>query len=427
MKKLRVTPKCWAKLLQLLKWSGTNEVSCMGISSEEDPLLMEDIMVVEQEVSGGLTDFIEGELTQHIDRMVDKGVEPWRCSRIWIHTHPGATDIKPSGKDEENFSECLADCEWSVMCILGVGDPYVRIQYNGKLKSGMPIRHSEMMDLVVDYRSLVPLREYRVLESQFDSLVTLGVKYSHPKSKYVGGKWTIPSDPEEEFDIDILPEKVRGELKDAYFNLLDKYKAGELPENLLATFDEEGLPNMNECMEGLLGKIHPGLYEKCVGEYKNAATSIVAKGELLPDRIASRMERGSIGKDTRDYEDIGPHFRKGSVTCQICKNPFDYEAWLLEKHKKHVNCVGMVKARMEHYVGRTKEGACLYRYLNAGMVTGYGYVLPFGGSSPEEDYTIPDDSPGDEEDLEDYQQYFKEYGEHIPGLGWVYPNADWLM
>lgn len=125
---LRFTPYAWAKYAYL-RDVGTTEIGGFGVAAAHDPLLIVDIALVEQECSSCTVE-LEGEsIAELMERMAAAGVPPERCTRVWLHTHPG-NSAQPSGTDEDTFEEIYGTAPWAVMAILANGGQcYARAQY----------------------------------------------------------------------------------------------------------------------------------------------------------------------------------------------------------------------------------------------------------------------------------------------------------
>lgn len=113
---LRLTPYAYQKLMFCLHRDDV-EVSGFGVSDEDDPLLVLDFMLVEQECSASHTAMTEEGIAEYGARMLGFGYEPARCMRIWIHTHP-RIGARPSGVDEGLFRDLYGNYSWSVMAIV---------------------------------------------------------------------------------------------------------------------------------------------------------------------------------------------------------------------------------------------------------------------------------------------------------------------
>ena len=115
--KLIFAPLAWLKL-QFLCHAGSTEVAAFGLSSSDDPLRLDDVLVVRQRTSPVSVAFDDGAVADLFDAMADLGVAPAQFARIWLHTHPGAS-VEPSGTDEATFARAFGACDWAVMAILG--------------------------------------------------------------------------------------------------------------------------------------------------------------------------------------------------------------------------------------------------------------------------------------------------------------------
>lgn len=114
---LMFSPLAWLKL-QYLCHAGPTEVAGFGLSHPEDPLYVEELLVVRQRCTMATVSFDDAAVADLFDDMADDGVPPSRFARIWLHTHPGAS-VAPSGTDEETFSRVFGTCDWAIMAILG--------------------------------------------------------------------------------------------------------------------------------------------------------------------------------------------------------------------------------------------------------------------------------------------------------------------
>ena len=115
--RLTFEPRAWLKWL-FLAHAGPTEIGAFGLSAEDDPLRVEDLIVVKQSASAVTVAFDDTAVAELFDAMADAGIPPKRFARIWLHTHPGAS-VTPSSVDEETFTRVFGHCDWAVMGILG--------------------------------------------------------------------------------------------------------------------------------------------------------------------------------------------------------------------------------------------------------------------------------------------------------------------
>ncbi len=126
---LRFTPTAWAKLL-FLRDLGPTEVGGFGISAPNDLLLIEDIQMVRQRCTAVTVQFDDAAVADFFDEQFDRGLEPERFARVWIHTHPGYS-AAPSMVDEETFLRSFGCSDWAVMFILAQGgQATARLRFN---------------------------------------------------------------------------------------------------------------------------------------------------------------------------------------------------------------------------------------------------------------------------------------------------------
>ena len=136
--RLLLRPAAFMKLTYLCQAAGT-EVGGFGLSSEADPLVLEDILLVRQECTAVTVVFDDEAVADLIDTMADQGLPPSRCGRVWVHTHPGSS-AHPSGTDERTFARCFGGADFSVMLILARGGEwYSRLQLTGPVKTAVEI------------------------------------------------------------------------------------------------------------------------------------------------------------------------------------------------------------------------------------------------------------------------------------------------
>ena len=128
-RRLTFSPLAWLKF-QFLCHAGPTEVAAFGLASAEDPLYLDEILVLRQQTTAVTVAFDDEAVADLFDRMVDQGIAPERFARVWLHTHPGVS-VEPSGVDEETFHRVFCGCDWAVMGILGrTGNTFARLRFN---------------------------------------------------------------------------------------------------------------------------------------------------------------------------------------------------------------------------------------------------------------------------------------------------------
>ena len=103
---LRFTPLAWAKLV-FLRDCGRSEIGGFGISSFDDPMLVQDVQLVRQRCTIATVEFDDEAVADFFDEQVDQGRTPGEFGRLWLHTHPGDSPL-PSGTDEDTLDRCFA-------------------------------------------------------------------------------------------------------------------------------------------------------------------------------------------------------------------------------------------------------------------------------------------------------------------------------
>lgn len=88
-KSLILTPYSWAKIQHCIR-SMPTEVGFMGISSKDNPLLMEDFCIIKQEASVAFIDFdmadYDNQLNgKYCDPDGEFKLKPVNCQRVWLH------------------------------------------------------------------------------------------------------------------------------------------------------------------------------------------------------------------------------------------------------------------------------------------------------------------------------------------------------
>ena len=128
-RRLVFSPLAWLKL-QFLCHAGPTEVAGFGLTAADDPLHVEDVLVVRQRATPVTVAFDDAAVADLFDAMADAGVPPARFGRVWVHTHPGES-VTPSTTDEVTFAWAFGGCDWAVMAILGrTGRTSARLRFN---------------------------------------------------------------------------------------------------------------------------------------------------------------------------------------------------------------------------------------------------------------------------------------------------------
>ena len=106
----------WQKLVFMARAMKV-EVGGYAMVNPEDPLQVVDIWIPKQDGSKAFVKFDEDDVSKKVDEFQKQGIDPWRCMRIWIHTHPGSS-AQPSGTDKETFADIFQRSSWGVMFII---------------------------------------------------------------------------------------------------------------------------------------------------------------------------------------------------------------------------------------------------------------------------------------------------------------------
>ena len=174
---LRFSPWAWAKFL-FLRDAGETEVGGFGISSPDDPLQVEDVMLIPQRTTAVRVAFDDLAVADYFDQQIDAGLRPEEFARIWLHTHPGDCAL-PSPTDEETFARVFGRCDWAVMGILSRGGAtYARLRFSAgpsgeiripvEVDFGLPFAASDSEAWMAEYRRCVQPERHSAL---FEDLV----------------------------------------------------------------------------------------------------------------------------------------------------------------------------------------------------------------------------------------------------------------
>jgi proteasome lid subunit RPN8/RPN11 len=161
---LRFTPYAWAKL----RWcchNSSDECGGFGITPNF-PDLVEDFVMLKQDVTSVTVEFEDTAVAEFLEDMVERGLQPHQCMRVWIHTHPNMNPT-PSSVDEETFERVFGDCDYAIMFILSTKDTcYCRIQTN----VGIPTE--QKIGAAVDYSTSFGPSNEEAWKKEFDENVS---------------------------------------------------------------------------------------------------------------------------------------------------------------------------------------------------------------------------------------------------------------
>ena len=146
---LRFNAFAWGKLIYL-RDRGNSEIGGFGLSAADDPLLIVDVLTVQQCCTPITVKFDDAAVADLFDELVDQGIPPARFGRIWIHTHPGDCPL-PSSTDETTFERVFGRTDWSVMAIVAKGGAtYARLAFHagpgGSLKIPVRVDYGQPFD-----------------------------------------------------------------------------------------------------------------------------------------------------------------------------------------------------------------------------------------------------------------------------------------
>jgi hypothetical protein len=110
--------------------AGPTELGGFGISAQHNPLYVEDFVTVKQYATSVTVRFDDEAVAELFDRHVDRGLQPHRFARLWVHTHPGDS-AQPSATDGETFARTFDTCDWALMFIVSrTAQTYARLSFS---------------------------------------------------------------------------------------------------------------------------------------------------------------------------------------------------------------------------------------------------------------------------------------------------------
>lgn len=173
-----------------------HEVGGFLISSSKDPLEVIDFILVKQRASAASFEFDDDGLTDFYHDMAKAKIAPWRCLRLWAHTHP-IMSANPSGVDENIFAtkflnKKVPGCNqpWAGMFIRSkTSENYFRLAYNlpdtplfqviceVAIDTSLPFQASDPDKWMKEVKSLVSVRTiaYATPSKEFQKYATMDI------------------------------------------------------------------------------------------------------------------------------------------------------------------------------------------------------------------------------------------------------------
>lgn len=140
--------------------------------------MIEDIRLVKQQCTVVSVNFDDASVADLFDEQVDQGRRPEEFSRIWIHTHPGAS-AEPSHVDEATFAQSFGVSDWALMLILSkTGATFTRLRFHVG-----PGGESEL-PVEIDYGTAFPAANLSAWKQEYQNMVTVthgGPGFSNPR------------------------------------------------------------------------------------------------------------------------------------------------------------------------------------------------------------------------------------------------------
>lgn len=143
-------PLAWMKLVAF-RDSCNTEIAGWGISSDSDPLYIEDFITIKQECTSATFEFDGEAIAAYMEKYTAPPYnwQPHKFMRILIHTHPG-NSATPSGTDWSNFNEQFSNPDWAIMFILARGgETTAFMQCN--VGPGGKLKMQRNLDVEIDY------------------------------------------------------------------------------------------------------------------------------------------------------------------------------------------------------------------------------------------------------------------------------------
>jgi proteasome lid subunit RPN8/RPN11 len=158
-------PAAWGKIQYFLRNHNGVEISGFGISSKDDLLVVEDFCLIKQKSRSTFVTLDDEAIADHVEDCVERGIRPDRCSRIWIHTHPGM-GTTPSPHDNEVFRTAFGRFEWAIMCVFNERGA------SALLSLTIPVRVEIDLPPRQDYSFLLGTLDYAALAEEYKTKVT---------------------------------------------------------------------------------------------------------------------------------------------------------------------------------------------------------------------------------------------------------------
>lgn len=196
---IRISPHAYQKVAFFTRKDV--EVGGFAITSPEDPSLILDFVVLPQTSSSCEFDFSPDGMQNYLNEMVDAGISPNNCFRMYIHTHPGNSP-QPSSVDNEQFDKLMQDYPWFGMIIFAKDlSTYARV----KMTQGCGLEAE--LDLEIDWDVPCEPVDFNELDKIFDEKVSRKQtkikfktkfiehdKHIHTRSKEDIPWWSYPED-----------------------------------------------------------------------------------------------------------------------------------------------------------------------------------------------------------------------------------------
>lgn len=185
-KALKFSLDAWLKLVYMCQKADT-EISGYGVTAFEDPLLVIDFRLVDQESTVYTSNMSDDGVANYMDEMIDEGYAVKQFSRVWIHTHP-FDGAEPSHVDEECFARSFVEQDYGIMVIVSkTCNVYARLTHF------KPPSSSVRLDVRVDWSTLPELIATGLQFSAEELDEQLRIKVREPRKDKIATYGHIPT------------------------------------------------------------------------------------------------------------------------------------------------------------------------------------------------------------------------------------------
>lgn len=180
------SPMMWLKI-QFLIMRANFKVLAIGIASKEEPLYIEDMLLLAQYNRPERVKFKERDWEDYKNVTIKTGHSLDHCARIFILTHPKSNE--PDAVDLAEFRRLTADAPFAILCTIGK-DLVVHVHFEVKLagaKFSTTLESKIATEVIIDPRSAIGSMDWEgefidCTQQQFTDIVDKNPTLSSPIS-----------------------------------------------------------------------------------------------------------------------------------------------------------------------------------------------------------------------------------------------------